>query len=371
MRTRLGKRLGFTLVELLVVIAIIGILIALLLPAVQAAREAARRMECTNKLKQIGIALHNYHDVNGRLPHSTVAGHRVMGAVHSCPLATGWISWQFRLLPQMEQSPIFDALDFSQSEIWTTAENRILVTETIKTMPGYICPSRSLGRDKYAKNRFDDDGNAYLYNSPSDYAGCIGDYGNGVVSGSGAGRTFTNPGTAGGTGTNFPNYGHPYDSITDLGTFAFLDMGGSVELYSYATRGMFARGGYAHNFAAVIDGLSNTFCVGESIGGCNPHNAFPTESWATTAWPINKEKKWLKEQFLWVLGNQTGSSYSFATLNAKLVEMRNYGASFSSEHSGGANFLLGDASVRFVSETVNGDVYRAYASVNGGETQAL
>ena len=87
---------GFTLVELLVVIAIIGILIALLLPAVQAAREAARRAQCSNNMKQIGLALHNYHDTYGRFP---IGARTVM---------TDATSWRFAILSFLEQSSIFD-----------------------------------------------------------------------------------------------------------------------------------------------------------------------------------------------------------------------------------------------------------------------
>src|SRR5688500_12419399 len=91
----LMPRKGFTLVELLVVIAIIGILIALLLPAVQAAREAARRYQCTNNLKQIGLAMHNYHDINGKFPPSRIA-------------RGDYITWAVLILPYMEQQAMYE-----------------------------------------------------------------------------------------------------------------------------------------------------------------------------------------------------------------------------------------------------------------------
>ncbi|MBI3465853.1 MAG: DUF1559 domain-containing protein, partial [Planctomycetes bacterium] len=112
-------RSGFTLVELLVVIAIIGILIALLLPAVQAAREAARRSSCQNNLKQYGLALHNYNDVNGRLPSGYAS--LITGGAN----ATNWgsqappnrVGWQVRILPFMEQSVIYDQLNWSINNV--------------------------------------------------------------------------------------------------------------------------------------------------------------------------------------------------------------------------------------------------------------
>jgi len=99
-----GSKLGFTLVELLVVIAIIGILIALLLPAVQAAREAARRMQCTNNLKQIALALHNYHDARRSFP--AVAGDG--GVNNAIPV---WVSIFVRLLPYIEQTARAELFD--------------------------------------------------------------------------------------------------------------------------------------------------------------------------------------------------------------------------------------------------------------------
>src|SRR6187455_2025518 len=102
-----AKRQGFTLVELLVVIAIIGILVALLLPAVQAAREAARRSQCTNNLKQLGLAVHNYADQNKVLPGMTVWP---TAQVESW----GWsYSWMVAILPNIEQGPLYNAFNFS------------------------------------------------------------------------------------------------------------------------------------------------------------------------------------------------------------------------------------------------------------------
>src|SRR5262249_45073840 len=101
------KSAGFTLIELLVVIAIIAVLIALLLPAVQAAREAARRASCTNNLKQLGLAVHNYHQAFQVLPLQSMYP-------AAADLSWGWsYGWPLALLPQMEQSPMFNALHFA------------------------------------------------------------------------------------------------------------------------------------------------------------------------------------------------------------------------------------------------------------------
>jgi len=97
------------LIELLVVIAIIAVLVALLLPAVQQAREAARRSSCKNNLKQIGLALHNYHDVHGCLPIGSL--HRDRGAAG--PWGSNRTTWLTRILPQMDQSAIFNQLVFT------------------------------------------------------------------------------------------------------------------------------------------------------------------------------------------------------------------------------------------------------------------
>ena len=126
-------RLGFTLIELLVVIAIIGVLVALLLPAVQAAREAARRIQCVNNLKQVGLALHNYHDALGAFPMGYAARGRFLnGASDTTP---GW-AWASMILPQLEQGPIFNAINFRLAV--EAPQNSTVVGASITA---YLCPS--------------------------------------------------------------------------------------------------------------------------------------------------------------------------------------------------------------------------------------
>ncbi|WP_425397315.1 DUF1559 domain-containing protein [Aeoliella sp.] len=144
---------AFTLVELLVVIAIIGILVALLLPAVQQAREAARRTHCLNNLKQVGLAVHNYHDTRQELPPSRIAD--------------GLATWAWLILPHMEEQALYDRWDMSQGCFYDNTED---VVQTVVT--GYICPSQ------------DHEGNLRLLphnhthsHGQDDYLASIGDYG--------------------------------------------------------------------------------------------------------------------------------------------------------------------------------------------------
>jgi prepilin-type N-terminal cleavage/methylation domain-containing protein/prepilin-type processing-associated H-X9-DG protein len=133
-------RRGFTLIELLVVIAIIAVLIALLLPAVQAAREAARRSQCVNNLKQIGLALHNYHQTNDKFPQGQSESADQLG--YSDKAYAGWTEWsaQAELLGYMEQAPIYNAINFyycggyNYGQVCNgTAWSRVITT--------FLCPS--------------------------------------------------------------------------------------------------------------------------------------------------------------------------------------------------------------------------------------
>ncbi len=156
---------GFTLIELLVVIAIIAVLIALLLPAVQAAREAARRAACVNNLKQMGIALHNYHDQVLAFPPGYIAAAPFLdGETDTAP---GW-SWASMILPQLEQSSLYSSLNLN-----LPVQHPANTTGTRVTLSGYLCPSDAAAVGPYPV--YDGIGDVVAVVAPSSYAACAGD----------------------------------------------------------------------------------------------------------------------------------------------------------------------------------------------------
>lgn len=175
---------GFTIVELLTVMAIIGLLVAILLPAVQAARESARRTDCVSRLKQIGIALQNYHDAQRSLPPGYVSGFTSTGD----DTGPGW-GWAAFLLPQLEQRPAFDSIRFVLP-IQASANARARLVE----VPIFLCPSDSRAAPWWAWTRDPSTGAPIAricQVAPSNYVGMYGDSEPGV---DGNGLFFRNSG---------------------------------------------------------------------------------------------------------------------------------------------------------------------------------
>jgi prepilin-type N-terminal cleavage/methylation domain-containing protein/prepilin-type processing-associated H-X9-DG protein len=157
-------RRGFTLIELLVVIAIIAVLIALLLPAVQSAREAARRAQCINNLKQMGIALHNYHDAVLAFPPGYIAASKFIDA--ETDTAPGW-SWASMILPQLDQSPLYSSIN-----LWLPVQAPANTTSVQTNLTVFLCPSDQLPGPTFAVT--DGFGNTVATVAPTSYADSTG-----------------------------------------------------------------------------------------------------------------------------------------------------------------------------------------------------
>ncbi len=227
------NRNAFTLVELLIVIAIMGLLMGLLLPAVQAARETARRSQCTNNLKQIGLALHNYHDAKQLLPPGYVDGNTNPASTPDNDVGPGW-GWAAFLLPYLEEGNVYSQINFNQP---VGVGSNVPVSQQPLTV--YQCPSDPLQQS------------FGLYNSSltsviatvahSNYVGC-----NGWVE-------------------CFSNAGGNYVPSSDGGAAEDGDIGAT----GLAGNGLFYRN--SRNTAAnVTDGLSNTIFVGERSSDHSP-----------------------------------------------------------------------------------------------------
>lgn len=333
------SRRGFTLVELLVVIAIIGVMVGLLLPAVQAAREAARRMTCSSKLKQIGLAMHNYESTHKRLPAGYQSFNRydiisTLPADDFDPVtwdARGGWGWGAAILPFIEQQPLYDSIDFALP-LW---EIRFAPVRETK-LAIFLCPSATGGEEAFLVV---DELNANLIKRGGPVRLGRSNY---VVSHGRDEAWGDRSGPAGG-------------------------LNGDV---SRVADGPFFRNSQTR-FADVIDGLSNTVFGGEHT------SRLSDKSWAgivagafvhpKVASPDNGPESAAGLQFAHsgpaagevdAFGNPIIHPPNFPTLHVCQMQ---------SEHPGGAHLLLGDASVRFVSQSIDRILFAALSSMNGSE----
>ncbi len=321
-------RKGFTLVELLVVIAIIGILIALLLPAVQAAREAARRTQCSNTLKQLGLAVHNYESARKILPNST----RPTGST-SLPRIAGFTL----LLPYMEEAQLYQKYDFTLNWSVNTGANQVNRSVTSTVLPGLLCPS-----DAADANRLDYDpqtsgGTFTGIVAVTDYSPVIGVH---------------------------PNLGPT--TTTPPGQLSLVD----AETISWDATNKSANSGLLRkNTIAKLkdasDGLSHTIVYGESAG-----RPFVYQKGKLASTDLNTKHQngggWCRPASdITIHGSLQDGSALNGPCAINCTNGEHYPTYDSapwytegtseiySFHPGGAHFLLGDGSVHFLSETIN------------------
>jgi prepilin-type N-terminal cleavage/methylation domain-containing protein/prepilin-type processing-associated H-X9-DG protein len=303
---RVSRRVGFTLIELLVVIAIIAVLIGLLLPAVQKVREAASRMQCSNNLKQIGLACHTYHDAFNYFPINRVGNYDQPNAFGGWgPTSKDW-SWLSALLPFIEQNNLHTSGNIPNVAVNST-------TAIQQTVPTFHCPSDSL---------------------PNQINTNV--YWGGLLVGT----------------TNYFSVGGANQAY---GTFVNIGVNGQYEPFWKGDGIIYYMNWEKPNrMADVTDGTSNTWLVGERAwnSAMNCPGCWSGEwGWAgsinlTCAIPLNYSAP---------IGNKSPANYW----------PDQYG--FTSRHSGGANFARADGSVVFVSDSIALPTYRAMATLNGGE----
>jgi len=340
---------AFTLVELLVVIAIIGVLVALLLPAVQAAREAARRGQCSNHLKQLVLALHNYE------------------AAHRCfPMGGGSIGYspQARILPYLEQTGLHDRIDYSQPPYLgsgpNTFPNPALANVFPAVIPVFLCPSDQ-GPKRFA---FDSGGQSYLF---------------------GANNYMASNGS--GTGTNYDDR-FPTDGLVQTNICRrmaeFTDGTSNTVFMSEAIRGngqdltLPAGSLPAIPYRMMLNATSG-ITPGTGPGYTGSGSGWPSGTvlnpdlspvlanhpdWRGGANGSGRGLSWVRSLTVNVLTN------GYLPPNSRIPDIQFHGSGFfgpRSFHPGGATAAFGDGSVRFLGNTIDEATHRALHSASGGE----
>ncbi|MEJ7595903.1 MAG: DUF1559 domain-containing protein [Planctomycetaceae bacterium] len=335
------RRKGFTLIELLVVIAIIAILIALLLPAVQQAREAARRTQCKNNLHNIGLALHNYHDIFNSMPLSMSAQ---AGAYPGCPgwvVSRGW-SWRTSILPQIEQAAMYQTMDMNNRSTYgcmgglPAGSGALLAQQTV--LSAYICPSDdSLPRRGTVAS--------------TNYAGASRARGDANHGATGQNNTTQDMGAITRFGSSFRNFKDGTSNTIVVG-----------EVYRGKKFTRVEGGPANENFNRCRDWT-------EATGWCQLNAGVRRDAALVT--PANP---------FGYVGSSTdilGGAYPSRVINDKRddlvswtdsVDGGNQGARpMSSAHTGGAQALLGDGSAKFISENIDTFVHAYLFGVADGQ----
>lgn len=309
------RRRGFTLIELLVVIAIIGVLVAILLPAVQQAREAARATQCKNHLKQLGLALHNYHDTSGQFPINWYNGADAGG--NNLNVLIG-------MLPYVDQAGLYNGIDFSDKNLTLYMVGGKQVGQY--KIPVYLCPSDGEATSATANNM-----------AQCSYAPSIGSQF--MQSGSGCNLATYAWAFPSGMGLDTDNDGEDPFNRGNVRS----DYGDGSKISGPFGRGRF--NGYGANIRDLRDGTSNTILMGEIRMSCNGFSAWgwawPESLWYATTAPINF--------------NTCPNGPNYGTTPCASNSSNNWNAvfGFKSQHVGGANFVLGDGSVRFIGENLD------------------